>query len=183
VRLVAPAASGLTRRHDGYVRGGLSLAVAMVFSWLTRKMMVVGGILLVLMMVLTCIDIVGRMLGYPVFGAFELISFMAALVVALSLPDTHARKRHIGVEILTSRLPRPLRLRLALATDLLALLLFSVVGWRMFVYALRLRQSGEVSMNLGMPEYGITFAVALGFSLFAVAIVKTCLETLKELKQ
>lgn len=145
--------------------------------------MVAGGALLVIMMALTCVDIVGRMLGYPVFGAYELISFMAALAVALSLPDTHAHKRHIGVEILTTRLAPATRLRLALITDLVALLLFAVVSWRMFVYAGQLRRSGEVSMNLGMPEYTITFAVAVGFLFFSIAIVKTWLETLKKLKE
>jgi TRAP-type C4-dicarboxylate transport system permease small subunit len=158
-------------------------SILKVFDWLSGKMLLLGGILLVAMMALTCVDVVGRMFGYPVFGTYELISFMAALVVAVALPDTHTNKMHIGVELLTTRFSTRTQYIIELITNLVALILFAVVAWRMFLYGFKLRRSGEVSMNLGLPEYLVTLAVGVGFLIFTVAIVKSLVETLNKLRK
>jgi TRAP-type C4-dicarboxylate transport system permease small subunit len=64
---------------------------------ITDKMKLIGAALLVIMMLLTCVDVVGRLFRHPVFGSIELMSFMGALAVAMVLPNTHSVKGHIGV--------------------------------------------------------------------------------------
>jgi TRAP-type C4-dicarboxylate transport system permease small subunit len=157
--------------------------MAKLFDWISGKLMSVGGILLLAMVALTCVDVIGRMFGYPVFGAYELMSFMAALVAAAALPDTHARRGHIGVEILTNKLSSRNQLKLELVLDVVAFFVFAIVTWRMFIYGRNLRASGEVSMNLKAPEYVITFAIGVGFLLFALAVIKTFVETIQKLKE
>ena len=53
----------------------------------------------------TCVDVVGRFFGHPVFGSVELVGFMATLTVVLALPYTHQARAHIGVEIVMRLLP------------------------------------------------------------------------------
>ena len=145
--------------------------------------MMIGGFLLMSMMALTCLDVVGRLFGYPIFGTYELVTFMAALVTAAALPDTHAEKRHIGVEIVTNMLSSNVRRSIDLVTSAVALILFMVVTWRLFLLGTTLRRSGEVSMNLRLPEYMITYAVGLGFLIFVVIIIKRIVDTFNTIRE
>lgn len=145
--------------------------------------MIIGGVLLVVMVALTCCDIIGRMFGYPIFGAYELVTFMAAVVVAVALGESHADDRHVGVEILYNKLPEKVRYILDLVTNLLALALFLLVTWMMFLYGRSVMESGEVSMNLELPEYLLIFAVGVGFFIFSVIIIKTIIDTFNRMKE
>lgn len=153
-----------------------------IFDKISDKLMFLGSLLLLAMVALTGLDVFGRMLGYPVFGAYELMSFMAALVAAAALPDTHAQRRHIGVEIITEKLSQRTKLYLNLIIDIVSLVIFCIVTWRMFILAVNVRASGELSMNLNAPEYLIMAAVGVGFLLFAFAIVKTFFSTISKLR-
>ena len=153
-----------------------------IFDKLSDKLMFLGSLLLLAMVALTALDVFGRMLGYPVFGAYELMSFMAALAAAAALPDTHAQRRHIGVEIITEKLSQRTRLYLDLVIDVVSFVIFCIVTWRMFILAVNVRASGEMSMNLNAPEYLIMGAVGVGFLLFAFAIVKTFFSNISKLR-
>jgi TRAP-type C4-dicarboxylate transport system permease small subunit len=150
---------------------------------LTDKMRLVGAALLVIMMLLTCVDVVGRLFRHPVFGSIELMSFMGALAVAMALPYTHSVKGHIGVEIVVDKLPSALRHLIELVTGLLSLILFGIVTWKMFEYSHKMMASGEVSMNLELPEYLIIAVVAIGFVIFELAIIKGLADTIGKLRE
>jgi TRAP-type C4-dicarboxylate transport system permease small subunit len=149
---------------------------------ITDKMKLVGAGLLVVMVLLTCVDVVGRLFRHPVFGSIELMSFMGALAVATALPYTHSVKGHIGVEIFINKLPPTLRYVIEIVTGLLSLILFGIVTWKMFEYSLKMMASGEVSMNLGLPEYLIIAAVGVGFVIFGLVIIKGVAEIVGELR-
>jgi TRAP-type mannitol/chloroaromatic compound transport system permease small subunit len=42
----------------------------------------------------------------------------------------------------------------------------------MFEYAIKMMESGEVSMNLGLPEYLIIAVVGIGFVMFTLMIIR-----------
>ncbi|MCK9241289.1 TRAP transporter small permease [Desulfocurvus sp.] len=131
------------------------------------------------MALLTGADVAGRgLLDTPLFGSEELTAILATLAVALCLPYAHAQGVHIGVEVLISRLPRRVRRRVALATGATAMLLFAVVAWRMVDYALTLRASGQLSMNLGLPTYPVVLALAFGFAMFTLFLARDVLRLL-----
>lgn len=156
-----------------------------LWKWIeqiSEKMKLIGAGLLVIMMALTCVDVVGRLFRHPVFGSIELMSLMGAITVAMALPYTHSVKGHIGVEIVMDKLPRKLRRIIELVTGLLTLILFGIVTWKMLEYAFKMRESGEVSMNLELPEYLIIGLVGIGFVMFTLTIVKGIAETLGELR-
>jgi TRAP-type C4-dicarboxylate transport system permease small subunit len=150
---------------------------------ITEKMKLIGAGLLVIMMALTCVDVVGRLFRHPVFGSIELMSLMGAVAVAMALPYTHAVKGHIGVEILMNKLPRTHRKIIELVTNFLSLILFGIVTWKMFEYSFKMMESGEVSMNLELPEYLIIGVVGIGFVMFTLTIVKGMAEIVGELRQ
>lgn len=145
--------------------------------------MIIGGFLLIAMVALTCCDVIGRMFGYPIYGAYELVFFMAAIVVAVALGESHAGDRHVGVEIVYNKLPEKVRNLLDLVTNLTALILFILVTVMMFNYGYGIMRSGEVSMNLGLPEYMIIYAVGAGFFIFSVIILKSIVDNFNRLRK
>ncbi len=149
---------------------------------ISDKMKLIGAALLIMMALLTCVDVVGRLFRHPVFGSIELMSFMGALAVAMVLADAHTSKSHIGVEIFVMKLPKKFRLMIDIFTNLISLVLFSLVTWKMSEYSFKVMESGEVSMNLGLPEYLIISVVAFGFVIFALTIIKGLVETVEELR-
>lgn len=152
------------------------------FQWITDKAKAAGGLCLVGMTVLTCADIIGRFFKYPIFGSVELVTFMGALAVAFALPFTHQTNGHIGVELVVRRLTLKTRLIIHILTGLAGLALFGVVAWRMWVYGLNLKQAGEVSMNLQLPEYLIVLAVAACFFVLTIVIFRGVIEAFGQLR-
>lgn len=143
---------------------------------LNRALLALGALCLAGMALLTGADVLSRGLAdRPIFGTEELVSFLAVLVVAFALPAAHTARSHIGVELFMRFFPRRVRQGMRVLTDGLALVLYSVVTWRMVDYGLNQRASGEVSMNLELHEYWIIFVLAFGFLVFSLTILKDLL--------
>ncbi len=143
---------------------------------------VAGLACLVGMMLLTCVDVIGRKLGHPVLGSVELVGFMATLAVALALPYTHQVKAHIGVEVLVQTLPARAQAVIELCTHIASLGLFAVVTWQMFLYASAMRSSGTVSMSLELPEDLVIHAVAACFLVFSLVIARDVAADIQRLR-
>lgn len=141
-------------------------------GFLSGKLKIGGAACLVGMSALTCVDVVGRFFKHPVFGSVELVGFMGVLAVALSLPFTHATNGHIGVELFVRRLSPRAQKVIDILTGLMGFALFAVVAWRMVVHGINLKQAGEVSINLQLPEYLIVFVVAACCIVLSAVIIK-----------
>lgn len=151
--------------------------------FLTDKLKVIGAFFLFGMAFLTCADVVGRLFKYPIFGSVELVSFMGVIAIACSLPFTHQHKGHIGVELFVRKLPSKIKHSIALCTEILSLILFILVSWRMFHYARKTQASGELSMNLQLPEYVIIYILAGGFVIFNLIIINSIFQTLSNFRK
>lgn len=151
--------------------------------FLSDKLKIVGAAALFGMALLTGADVIGRLFKYPIFGSIELVSFMGVLAVALALPVTQLTKGHIGVELFVDKLPRKGRLFFELCTETVSLALFIVITWRMFLFSIKLRASGEVSMNLHLPEYAIVFVLACCCVVLCLVIVSSIMQTFTKLKK
>lgn len=158
-------------------------SIQKILILVTEKLKMVGAVFLFGMALLTCLDVIGRLFKYPIFGTVELVSFMGAIAIACSLPFTHQENGHIGVELFTRKLPRKVRYILELCTESLSLALFILVSWRLFYYSVSMKESGELSMNLQLPEYGIIFILACGFVIFCMTIINSIFQTFAKLRK
>ena len=142
-----------------------------------------GGVALVGMMVLTCVDVVFRALGKPIFGAVELVSFMATILLACAMPQTHVENGHVGVDLFVRRLHPRTQRRVDTATGLVTSALFAVVAWQMFLYAGTLKRSGEVSMSLEFPNYVFVYLVAVAFGVLTLVVLAGVLRKMGKAEQ
>jgi len=153
-----------------------------IVDWLLVKMKLIGAACLVGMTLLTCADVVGRAFGYPIFGSVEIVGFMATLAVVMALPYTHQVNGHIGVELVVRWLPEKTQTLIDICTGILSLLLFALITWRMVIYAHTMQKSGEVSMNLELPEHLIIYVAAFCLLIFTLNISQTIMNNIRKLK-
>lgn len=139
-----------------------------------------GGAALVGMMILTCIDVVTRYFGYPIFGMVEIVSFLATILLACAMPLTHVEKGHVGVDLLVRRLPTRSQTVIDAITSLLGAVLFGIVSWQMFLYGGTIKRSGEVSMSLEFPTYVFVYVVAVAFAALSLVILVEFLENTRK---
>lgn len=151
-------------------------------QWILDKMKIIGAACLVGMTLLTCADVVGRAFGYPIFGSVEIVGFMATLAVVMAMPYTHQVQGHIGVEILVRLFSKRTQTIIDICTGIVSLILFAIITWRMTVYAHTMQKSGEVSMNLELPEHFIIYATAICLLVFSLIILKDIIENIRKLK-
>src|SRR5512146_2451613 len=113
----------------------------------------VAGIVLALMMVTTLVDVAMRLLGHPIVGTIEIITFSGAIVVGFALPASSWKRNHVYVDFLIEKLPLAGRKAMGCVTKLMGIVLFLFISYNFIVYGEALKTSGEVSPAFGIPYY------------------------------
>jgi TRAP-type C4-dicarboxylate transport system permease small subunit len=139
----------------------------------------VAGVALSFLMLLTIADVALRLLGRPIVGTYELVALSGAVAIGLSLPLTSWMRAHIYVDSFVNRLPRVPRAVLTIATRLLVLVLFLLIGWNLLEYAMDLRAAGEVSPTLRVPFYPVTLGVGVSCFLQCLVMVADIVKILR----
>ena len=151
-------------------------------DWLSDILKKGGSFFLVGMMALTCADVIGRMFGYPILGAVELVMAMTTLAIGMGLPFTHRSRGHVGVEILIRLFSARTQTIIELCTSTLSFLLFAIVTWRMVVYARTLQNTGEETVNLALPLFIFIYALSFCLIIFTLTIFRDILANIQKLR-
>ncbi|MBM4025737.1 MAG: TRAP transporter small permease [Planctomycetes bacterium] len=114
---------------------------------------VVAGVAVALMIVVTCVDVIGRRMGRPLKGAYDLIELLGAIAITGALPYTTVNKGHVAIEFLLQKLSGRGRTLLIVLAEGLSLFLFAFLTWRFFQYGGELRASGQVTLTLRWPVF------------------------------
>lgn len=126
---------------------------------------------IIIMMALTCADVVLRFFRYPIPGTYEIIGFLGAVLISFSLAYTSVEKSHIIVELFVNPLPERIKAVIDAFGALLGLGLFAIVTWQSVLYAMELKRSKEVSMTLQMPLYPFAYGLALGCGMLCFVLL------------
>lgn len=136
----------------------------------------IAGIAIILMMIITCADVVLRYFRLPIPGTYELVCFLGAMAVSFALARTSRIKGHVAVSLVVRLLNPRLQLIIEWITTFFSLILFGVLSWQAFLFAGDLRTAKEVSLTLELPFYPFVYGMS-----FAAGSV--CLVFLAELVQ
>ena len=137
---------------------------------LSTWMEIVAGIALIGVMVLIGCDIAGRLFGYPVPGAYELVSLSGGLIIGLAVPGTSRAKAHLSVDLLLNKLPDRAKRILNIATRLIGIATFLLVSISMIWMGIRLKNSGEVTAVLALPVYPVVYLMGGAFCVQALVL-------------
>ena len=148
-----------------------------------RAMAVLGGFVLAILIILTCLSVLGRSLngmfhGWiggllpglsqwaldtgigPITGDFELVEAGVAFAIFASLPLCQISSGHAAVDILANSFPPRLNRFLAMVIEILFALVLIMIAVRLFDGMMSKRRYGETTFLLQFP---IWWAYALSF--------------------
>jgi TRAP-type C4-dicarboxylate transport system permease small subunit len=149
------------------------LKAADVFNW-------AAAVALVGMMFLTCADVImRRSFNYPIPGTYEIVSLLGVLLISCGLACTTVQRGHIVVEFLVETLSKEVQRIIDVVTQCLTVMLFGIISWQSFLYAMDLMASGEVSMTVQIPIYPFVCGIAIGCLLVALVIILALYKSIK----
>lgn len=135
----------------------------------------VGLLGILVMMFITCIDVIGaKLFLYPVFGAIDFVILAQLVAISFAAGSALILGRHIQVEFFMIMLPKRLQAAVDAIVHFLGFVLFGLIIWRLILYGYSLQIGGEVSSTARIPLYFFAYGVAL-------ASVPVCLVLLLKL--
>ncbi|CUH87075.1 Tripartite ATP-independent periplasmic transporters, DctQ component [Phaeobacter sp. CECT 5382] len=155
---------------------------------LARSMAILGGMVLSLLIILTCLSIIGRLLngflhgdmmqaiapGFsnwmitwvgPINGDFELVEAGVAFAIFAFLPLCQITVGHASVDVVADAFPRGVKRFLRMVTELLFAAALILIAWRLAAGTISKFGNGETSFLL---EFKVWWAY--GASLFGAVI-------------
>jgi len=147
------------------------LDIERIASGLRRILMAAGGAALIALVLLATGNVALRVVRVPLGGAYEVVAFLGAIVIAGALGHTQKRKDHIVVDILSGKFPPGVKRVLDGIGYAVSAVLFGTVTWRVFALALTIQRSGELSETLKLPFHPFVYAVAAGFAVFVLTLL------------
>lgn len=148
----------LVKAYDGLIYGMAALA----------------AFLMAAMMVVICIDVLLRNLGYQSSAHFFTFTEYALLMVpCMGAPWLVREKGHIYVELLLMSLSQRVRARMTFAIGLACIALCLVLAWYGFGITWQNYVEAEKDVrSLDMPRWMVVVWIPLGFLLMAVEFVR-----------
>ena len=130
----------------------------------------VGVVSLVLIMIITCADVIGaKLFLQPVPGSLDIVMLAQTVAISFSVAATLSIGGHVSVEIFLMHMPPIIKKFTMVITEALSLLLFVLIVWQLAVYGHDMRLGGEVSPTARIPVYPFAYGIAL-------ATVPVCIE-------
>lgn len=171
---------------------------------LARFMAVLGGIVLSLLIILTCVSIAGRLLngffhgdfmtgiapGFaqwmldlgvgPVNGDFELVESGVAFAIFAFIPLCQITSGHASVDIVANMLPASVNRFLRMVIEITFAAVLVLIAWRLYDGMMSKRSYGETTFLLQFPIWWAYAASFFGAVVSAiVGIYMACVRTLE----
>jgi TRAP-type C4-dicarboxylate transport system permease small subunit len=128
-----------------------------------------------LMVALTCVDVVGsKLFRLPVFGALDVMMMAQLITVSFAAAMTLILNRHIQVGFFMRLFPKRIQTLVNCLVQLLCLILFVLIVWRLFAHGYHLQTGGEETPTARIPMSPFSYASAL-------AMIPVCLVLLQRL--
>ncbi|MFH0786143.1 MAG: TRAP transporter small permease [Pseudomonadota bacterium] len=135
--------------------------VVSIIRGMSRLMYWVAGVALASIVFLTVADVILRSFKIPIVGTYEIVSLLGAVVIGFAIPQTSLEKGHVLMDFLTGRLPFGGQRIFHFLARVLAIITFLILGWNLLKLGFDLRQTGEVSLTLKIPEFPVAFGVGI----------------------
>jgi|TARA_B100000315_G_C14574299_1_gene587186 TRAP-type C4-dicarboxylate transport system permease small subunit len=131
-----------------------------------------SSLFLFAMMVMTCIDVVGRYaFNSPLDGATELTELFMGILIFAVLPTVSFREEHVSVDLMDLWFPVRLINTRQLLINLLAMGMMATVAWRMWIFAVKAVDYGDATEYLAIQYAPIYFFISLTCAATSIALL------------
>jgi TRAP-type C4-dicarboxylate transport system permease small subunit len=132
---------------------------------------------LFLMVILTCVDVIGaKFFRTPVFGALDIM--MLAQLIAVSFAGAMAMILgwHVQVEFFMILFPKRIQAAVDCFVALLCLVLFVCIVWRLFAHGYDLKIGGEETATARIPVFPFAYASAAAMIPFCLIFIQKLID-------
>jgi TRAP-type C4-dicarboxylate transport system permease small subunit len=148
------------------------------FGRILRLMALGGGVVLMLLMGYTVLDVVLRYgFNKPFSGSLEVTEFAMALIVFLGIAYCGFTGGHVAVDILERPLQSPKLRFIPVLLTLASAVLFAAIAWLTADEALSSMQ--RVSNMVRWPHWPFQMTVAFGSAMYAIVLLIQTVEMLR----
>lgn len=161
------------RRYTGF---GLFLDRA------CKLLAIAAGVLLTGLAFMSLWSIGGRtFFDKALVGDYELVQFLCAMAVAMTLPYAHWIGGHVIVDFFTAKSPVRTNAFLDLVANVIMAVFAAVIAWRLAVGMLDLKSTFDASMLLGIPTWWAYAPMVPSFALLALTALFAANDNLRKL--
>lgn len=134
---------------------GFNRRLSSWFEW-------VGLFGLLVMMAITCIDVIGaKVFRSPLYGALDIVVLAQIIAVSCATAFALLLGRHVSVEFFMMLLPERLRALIDTVISFFGMTFFVLISWRLCAYGYSLQVGGEVSATIRIPLYPFAYGIAV----------------------
>lgn len=141
----------------------------------------IAGLAILVMIGVTVTDVILRIFGTGITGAYDIVRIMGIIAISFSLPYVTAIKGHIAIEFFYHRFSRTGRIILDSSFRTISVLVFLLLAWRNILYGLLLLNSNQVMQTLPIPVFWIPWMISLSCVLMILTILYHLFHPGKEL--
>jgi TRAP-type C4-dicarboxylate transport system permease small subunit len=147
-----------------------------------KALQIIAQVFVLLLMMATVANIIGRFLGYPIIGAIEGSLLLLVFIVFLGLAYTQHQNAHIRVEIVLDWLaPRPRKI-IELIAFIISLAILGVMIWQtglegFTAFQVKTYQPGIISF----PTWPGKLIIPLGLLFFIIEVIIQIIERVRHL--
>jgi TRAP-type C4-dicarboxylate transport system permease small subunit len=139
---------------------------------LERTLGVVSAIILLILVMITCVDVVGRyFLNMPLNGAFEMTEVLLVALVFSALPLATERREHVEVDLLATIFSQNINRLLIAFGGLFTAAVLLTFSWRLTIHAMKAAEDGAVTNALEIPLASIGYFAAVACFISAIIAV------------
>ncbi|MEZ5931825.1 MAG: TRAP transporter small permease [Alphaproteobacteria bacterium] len=142
---------------------------------IARSMALIGGAVLILLVIMTCISITGRALvpfGLgPIKGDFEWIEIGIGFAIFAFLPWCQLQRAHAAVDLFKPAFPETMNRVIDLVVDILMAVVAVIIAWRLYLGMLDKQSYAETTFILQFPVWQAFLAGLVGAIAFVIVAV------------
>lgn len=143
----------------------------------------ISGVVILLVMLMTVIDVLGRfLLNSPLPGTIEVVELALVVILFLAFGFTEESDMHVSIDTLYEIFPKSIQLVLYEIGGVISFITAALMGWQLYVYAVRMMTGGYISAVLSIPYGPVAFIAALGSLCYALAIFSNMIKMIKKYK-
>ena len=132
----------------------------------------VAAAVMLSLMVLTCVDVVGRyFLNSPLWGGFELTEMLLATLIFAGLPLVTLRGDHVTVDLFDPVTPDWLFRIQHAAACVIGFACTGYLAWRLWLRAEHVDRAGETTAQLKIKLAWLTYSMSVLMAFSALALL------------
>jgi len=139
---------------------------------LSNILVAIAGAALAAMMFMMAFDVIGRyFFNSPLPGGLEMVEYLMAIIVPLSVAYCASRRSHVAVDLVVDHLPKFVRVFLNIVVTSLSIVFIALISWQNFLYIFEIKDSNLTSAVLKIPTFPFVASVFVGMTVFAFILL------------